>query len=97
MADYKISEEAKQDLRRIYKYGVLKFGVKQADKYFDSFFSNFDLIAQRPLSFESVSYIRRNYRRCPCDSDSIYYKINNGVVEIMAIVGSQDLEAIFNH
>ena len=37
MADYKISEEAKQDLRRIYKYGVLKFGVKQADKDFDSF------------------------------------------------------------
>ena len=91
MADYKLTNEAKQDPIRIHQYGVEKFGVTQADKYYDSFFKYFDIIAQQPYSFESVDYIRSGYRRCACGADSIYYRITNSVVEIMAIVGRQDL------
>ena len=65
--------------------------MAQADKYFDSFFEYFNIIAQRPFSFESVDDIKKGYRRCVCGSDSIYYKINDDTVEIMAIVGRQDL------
>ena len=70
--------------------GAAKFGVNQADKYYDTLFDNFDKIAKNPLSFKSVDYIRKNYRRCPCGSDSIYYKVTNEIVEIMAIIGRQD-------
>ena len=91
MADYRLSNEAKEDLIRIHQYGVEKFGMAQADKYYNSFFEYFDIIAQQPYSFESIDYIRNGYRRCACGSDSIYYRINNGIVEIMAIVGRQDL------
>ncbi len=94
MNKYRLSNEAKEDLIRIHHYGVEKFGVSQADKYFDSFFECFNIIAQRPFSFESVDYIKSGYRRCVCGSDSIYYKINNGIVEIMAIIGRQDLNNI---
>ena len=94
MAKYKLSNEAKEDLIRIHHYGVKKFGMVQADKYFDSFFEYFDIIAQRPFSFESVDYIKEGYRRCVCGSDSIYYKIKDDVVEIMIIVGRQDLKNI---
>ncbi len=93
MAKYKLCNEAKEDLIRIH-YGVEKFGVTQADKYFDSFFEYFDIIAQRPFSFESVDYIKTGYRCCVCGFDSIFYRINNGVVEIMAIIGRQDLNNI---
>ena len=91
MADYRLSNEAKEDLIRIHQYGVEKFGMAQADKYYNSFFEYFDIIAQQPYSFESIDYIRNGYRRCVCGSDSIYYRINNGIIEIMAIVGRQDL------
>jgi toxin ParE1/3/4 len=91
MANYKLSNEAKEDLIRIHKYGVEKFGMAQADKYFNSFFKHFDIIAQQPFSFESVNHIRNGYRRCACGPDSIYYRIVNDIVEIMAIVGRQDL------
>ncbi|WP_040282714.1 type II toxin-antitoxin system RelE/ParE family toxin [Psychroserpens damuponensis] len=94
MAKYRLSNEAKNDLIRIHHYGVKKFGMTQADKYFESFFEYFEIISQRPFSFESVNYIRKDYRRCVCGIDSIYYKINNDVVEIMAIVGRQDLNDI---
>lgn len=95
MTNYKLSNEAKEDLIRIHHYGVIKFRVRQADKYFDSFFKYFDIIAQQPFSFESVDYIKTGYRRCVCGSDSIYFKVNNDIVEIMAIIGRQDLNDIF--
>jgi len=94
MAEYRLSNEAKEDLIRIHQYGVEKFGMAQADKYYDSFFKYFDIIAQQPFSFESVDYIRNGYRRCACGSDSIYYRIINDIVEIMAIVCRQDIMKI---
>ena len=97
MAKYRLSNAAKEDLIRIHHYGVKKFGIAQADKYFDSFFKYFEIIAQRPFSFEAVDHIKNGYRRCVCGSDSIYYKINENTntVEIMAIIGKQDLNDIF--
>jgi len=94
MAKYKLSNVAKDDLIRIHHYGVKKFGIKEADKYYNSFFEYFDIIAQRPFSFESVDFIKYGYKRCVCGSDSIYFKVNNDIVEIMAIVGRQDLNNI---
>ena len=94
MAKYRLSNSAKEDLIRIHHYGVKKFGMNQADKYFDSFFKYFDIIAQRPYSFESVDFIKKGYRRCVCGSDSIYYRINDDTAKIMAIVGKQDLKNI---
>jgi len=94
MAKYKLSNVAKEDLIRIHHYCVQKFGQVQADKYFDLFFEYFDIIAQRPFSFESVDFIKEGYRRCVCGSDSVYYKVNNDIVEIMAIIGRQDLNKL---
>ena len=95
MAKYRLSNVAKEDLIRIHHYGVENFGIAQADKYFDSLFECFEIISQRPFSFESVDYLRTGYRRCVYGSDSIYYKIaNDGVVEIMAIAGRQDLNNV---
>jgi toxin ParE1/3/4 len=94
MTKYRIRNEAKGDLIRIHHYGVKKFGITQADKYFDAFFEYFDIIVQRPFSFESVDHIKKGYRRCVCGVDSIYYRLENGTVEIMAIIGRQDLKNI---
>ena len=91
MAKYKLTNEAKKDLIRIHHYGDEKFGMTQADKYFESFFEYFYIIAERPFSFESVDYIKKGYRRCVCGVDSVFFKVNEDIVEIMAIVGRQDL------
>ncbi|WP_394746739.1 type II toxin-antitoxin system RelE/ParE family toxin [Spongiimicrobium salis] len=94
MNKYRLSNEAKNDLIRIHHYGIKKFGITQADIYFHSFFEYFDIIAQRPFSFESVDYIKKGYRRCVRGVDSIYFKVNDNTVEIMAIVGRQDLDGV---
>jgi toxin ParE1/3/4 len=91
MADYRLSNEAKNDLIRIHQYGVKKFGDRLADNYYNTFFEHFEMIAARPFSYESVDYIKQGYRRCVCGADSIYFRVNEKVVEIMAIIGRQDI------
>jgi toxin ParE1/3/4 len=91
MNKYRLSNDAKEDLIRIHHYGVKKFGIEQADKYFNAFFEAFKTIAERPYSFEAVDYIKPGYRRCVCGVDSIYFRTQEKHVEIMAIVGRQDL------
>lgn len=91
MVEYRLSKAAKEDLIRIHHYGVEKFGGIQADKYFNTFFDYLEIIAERPFSFESLDYIKKGYRRYPCGSDTKYFRITDDVVEIMAIVGMQDL------
>lgn len=94
MAKYKLSNIAKEDLIRIHHNGVKQFGIKQADKYFDSFFVHFERIAENPLSFDSVDFIKPGYRRCDCDVDSIFYNMSEDLVEIMTIIGRQDLDQL---
>lgn len=94
MAKYRLSHTAKEDLIRIHHFGIENFGLTQADKYFNTFFEYFDIIAQRPFSFESVDFIKKGYTRCLCGSDTIYYQLNENQVEIMTIIGRQDLKNI---
>ena len=92
MTSFRLSKEVKEDLIRIHHFGVEKFGESQADKYFSSFFESFQIIADNPYAFESIDHIRSGYRRCPCGSDSIYFRVIDDEVEIMAIIGKQDIE-----
>lgn len=94
MAKYNLSNEAKEDLIKIHQYGIEKFGITQADQYINSMFDYFDIIAQHPFSFESIDFIKEGYRRCLFGADSIYYRIHKDSVEIIAILGRQDLNNI---
>jgi toxin ParE1/3/4 len=95
MAEYRLSIEARNDLIRIHHYGVEQFGLIQADLYFASFFDCFESIARNPYAFEAVDNIRQGYRRCSCGADTIYYRVCNDIVEIMAVIGRQDLDKTF--
>jgi toxin ParE1/3/4 len=92
MANYRISEDAKADLRRIYRRGVREYGEAQADEYYDAFFDRFEQLAMRPYLYQAVDDIRLGYRRCVCGVDSIYYRIDGDTAEIMAILGQQDVD-----
>lgn len=92
MANYRINEDAKADLQRIYRRGVLEFGEAQADRYFDALFDRFEEIAEQPLQYQAVDDIREGYRRSVCGVDSIYHHIVDNKVEIMRILGQQDID-----
>ena len=93
MGNYKLSEDAKNDLIRIHQHGVRRFGEAQADKYYLAFFDQFEQIAEKPYLYQAVDHIREGYRRCVCGVDSIYYRNEGNMVEIMSILGRQDTDA----
>jgi toxin ParE1/3/4 len=95
MADYILSNTAKENLLEIYKFGCKQFGESQAEKYFNSLYDFFELITQNPLLFESVDFIKKGYRRGVCGIHSVYYRVNGELIEIMAILGRQDFSSKF--
>jgi len=90
--DYKFSNEAKMDLARIYWHGVKIFGEHQAENYFEKLIRRCDEISEAPYKYQTVDHIREGYRRSVCGVDSIYYRVNGEVIEIMRVLGRQDAE-----
>jgi toxin ParE1/3/4 len=91
MGNYRLTEDAKADLLRIYRRGLRDHGEAQADTYYNAFFDRFEQLAEQPLLYPAVDDIRTGYRRSVCGVDSIYYRIQGDAVEIMAIIGQQDI------
>ena len=92
MASYRLAPQAEADLYRIWLYGVRQWGVDAADEYHRAFHERFATIAAHPLRYPAVDHIRKGYRRSVLRSDSIYFRIDGETVEIMAIVGQQNLD-----
>jgi toxin ParE1/3/4 len=92
MGGYRLAPEAEADLYRIWLYGLEQWGMVEADRYYAAFFERFEEIAANPLMYPLVDDIREGYRRSVCGRDSIYYRIEGEMVEIIAIIGQQDLE-----
>ncbi len=90
MGNYKLTEDAKEDLRRIYRYGVKNFGEAKADLYYDELFRHFEQIAENPYLFQAIDSIRKGYRRSVCGVDSIFYRVVDDTVEIISILSRQD-------
>jgi toxin ParE1/3/4 len=90
-----LSEVAKQDLIRIYHYGIRTFGKRQADTYFELLRGQFKVIADNPYAFVAVDEIKFGYRRCVCGSENIFYIIKDHGIEIRTITGSQETNNIF--
>jgi toxin ParE1/3/4 len=91
MYSYFLSSEAKEDIREIYNYGVHKFGINQADTYFNLLHDCFDRIEANPFLFPSANHIKEDYRYCVCMVDTIYFRIiKSGKIEIITIIGRQD-------
>jgi toxin ParE1/3/4 len=48
--------------------------MMQVDKYSDSLFECFEIIALRAFSFESTRVIKNGYERCVIGADSLYFR-----------------------
>lgn len=77
-------------MTRIFEYGLGRFGLLQANKYYNMLFDCFSKIASNPYLFPEAFRFRQGYRYCVCGVDTIFYKINVTEIEIMAIIGRQD-------
>jgi toxin ParE1/3/4 len=90
MYKYKLSFEAEEDIIRIFEYGLGRFGLIQANKYYEMLFDCFNKIASNPFLFPVVLKYKNAERYCVCGVDTIYHNIKVDEIEIVTIIGRQN-------
>ena len=90
MASYRLSNRALADLDRLYERGILTFGPRLADGYYDELITRMQEIADQPKLYPAIDDIREGYRRSVYGAHSIYYRIEAQGVEIVRVLGRQD-------
>ena len=91
MAVYDLSEAALKDIDRLYEYGILNFGLNQANKYYDALFARFQQLAETPQLYPAVDHISEGYRLSIFKAHSIYYRITDNGVFIVRLLGREEI------
>jgi toxin ParE1/3/4 len=91
MHRYQLTLAAEQDLLQISLYGLRQFGTRQARMYHARLVNRFKELAKTPELYQPVEHIRKGYRRSVCGAHSIYYRVHENLVEIVRILGAQEL------
>ena len=86
----KIGVTADHDLTTLYEYGFVQWGEERADLDYDALINHFDLLCDNPFLYAAIDHIRPGYRLSICGVHSIYYKVSNMAVEMIAVTGRQD-------
>jgi len=90
MAGYRLSGKADEDLRRLYEYGMMHYGLERADCYYNGLIARFEELAEHPHLWQAVDHIRPGYRRSVYGRHAIYYRIDPDAIVIVRILGRQD-------
>lgn len=90
MACYRLSDKARSDIYRLYEFGIVTFGLQQADSYFEGIISRFQELAHYPQLYPKVDHIRKGYRRSVFGVHSIYYLVLNDEILIVRVLGRED-------
>lgn len=88
--NYFLTREAKEDLWRIYEFGVYRFGETQADKYLSMLHDCFHKISLNPFMFPVDTKHKVIDRYCVCGTDTIYFNIKEQEIIIVTIIGRQN-------
>lgn len=94
MGEYRVSDQADEDLLDIYMYGVDRFGRPQAVEYQLSFERCFELIADNRRMGRLSDTIRAGLRRHEHGSHVVIYKELPDHILIVAVVHRRSIEGL---
>ena len=84
---YLISQQAIEDLDKIWVHTLNKWSKEQADRYYDLIIAEIEFIADSYLIGKSAEQTRKNYRVTKIKSHLIFYrKVDNEIVEIVRVL-----------
>ena len=84
---FRISQEAIEDLDKVWVYALNKWSKEQADRYHDLIIAEIEFIANNFMTGKSAEQTRKNYRVTKIKSHLLFYrKAENGIVEIVRIL-----------
>jgi toxin ParE1/3/4 len=87
MAEYKLTNEAVEDLSKIWDYTFEVWSEKQADKYYDELIFNCQEISENPNSGKNYKGISKQLLGIKSNRHIIFYRtLNENYVEITRIL-----------
>lgn len=96
---FKISNEAKNDIEKIWLYTCEMWSVQQADRYFHLIMDEIEYLASNPTSGINCDQIRKGYYKSKVKSHFIFYKLGKkkNEIEIIRILNQRmDIENRLN-
>lgn len=95
MGVYKLSSKAEFDLTVMYEFGITKFGLSQAQKYFFSMHQTFEVISKNVNLGRDASEFIDNIKRFSFKSHTIFYLITAESILIIRVL-SHRMDHEFN-
>ena len=87
MAEYILSEEAKNDINNIWIYTAEVWSIEQADRYYNLIVDEIEFIAENYELSKDYNHIRVNYRYSKVNSHFIFFrKADNMEMEVVRIL-----------
>lgn len=88
MIKYKITQEALQDLEKIWLYTFETWSINQADRYFNLIMQEIEYLSENPHYGKDYNHVRKGYFRSKVKSHLIFYKIDTkkNFVEIIRVL-----------
>ena len=81
-----IRPAAETDLSEIWRHGAISWGIGQADRYADSLFALFDLLADFPEMARERGEFKPSVRIHPSGVHLVIYRVRGQGVEIIRIL-----------
>ena len=95
MSEYRLTEEARQDLDEIWLY-IAEDNPSAADGFLDTLYERFVLLAQQPFLGRARLELAPHLRSFPVGNYVIFYRpIDDGVEIARVLRGSRDIDALF--
>ena len=94
---YKVSKEAREDIREIGHYTQRKWGKDQRRNYLNDLDGKFALLAENPLLGRHCDNIREGYFRFEYMSHVIFYRQEQGFIVISRVIHqSRDVKTLLS-
>lgn len=97
--NYKISNEALNDLQNIWIYTFKNWSIAQADRYFNLIMDEIEYLSENPNNGKDYGHVRQGYYCSKVKSHLVFYKINaeQNEIEIIRILHQQmDIDSKFD-
>ena len=85
-AKYRISETAIKDLEGIWEYTFFNWSKEQADRYHSLIINEIEFISGNTASGKPINHVKEGYLASYVKSHTIFFKRNDGIVEIIRIL-----------
>ncbi|MGH1350299.1 MAG: type II toxin-antitoxin system RelE/ParE family toxin [Methyloligellaceae bacterium] len=89
MANYQLSIAAQEDLTHLFEDGIIRFGLTQADKYFDGLIERFQFLSENPEAGYNSYDLAPSLQRFPYQRHVIFFTNTGNGLLIVRILGEE--------